>query len=493
MGVEYFPDSDTGQISVTVEMPLGTTFEDTSDMLDEITEIAMRIEGVDTVGATIGGDVMIGSQMGADPNTGSLYILLNESTTRATMSVSEEIREDTDHLDCEIEIQDQSMDPSAMSGGSGITIEVKGAEFEVLEEIAEEIADIVDSVEGTTEIKSGIVKDAPEIKVEVDKDKVLENGLTVAQVYQAIDELIVPNNLVSRISEGPREYDVLLINEEDAINTKEELENIELVAAEGDDEALLVKDVAEIFIQDGYTSINRSEQERILTVTSALKGGYNIGLVGDDIEKELKDYDVPEGYSVELVGENEMITSALQDLMLALALAVVLIYMIMAAQFESFKYPLIIMTCIPLAFTGGFIALIATNNPISIVAFIGLIILVGVVVNNGIVMVDYINKLKEGGMHYSQAVVQAGKTRLRPIIMTALTTVFALSTMAFGVGRGAEMMQPLAITAIGGLIYSTLLTLFIIPAIYALMDQSVERRAERKAFAQRNNKKKGKA
>ena len=223
-----------------------------------------------------------------------------------------------------------------------------------------------------------------------------------------------------------------------------------------------------------------------MTVTAKLKNGYNIGLVSGDIEDELKDYDVPEGYEVEIAGENEMIMSALQDMGLVLLLAVLLIYMIMAAQFESLKYPFIVMSCIPLAFTGGFLALIATGNPISIISAIGFIVLVGVVVNNGIVMVDYTNKLKDEGMHYTEAVIKAGKTRMRPIIMTALTTIFALSTMAVGVGRGAEMMQPLAITAIGGLMYSTLLTLFIIPSIYALMDQAEERRKERRAFAQRN-------
>ncbi len=182
-----------------------------------------------------------------------------------------------------------------------------------------------------------------------------------------------------------------------------------------------------------------------------------------------------------------MILDSLKDLALVLALSIALIYMVMAAQFESFKYPLIVMSCIPLAFTGGFFALAATGNPISIIAAIGMIILVGIVVNNGIVMVDYTNQLKAEGMHYTEAVIKAGKTRLRPIIMTSLTTIFALMTMALGVERGAEMMQPLAITAIGGLMYSTLLTLFVIPAIYALMDQAEERRAERRAFAQRHH------
>jgi len=491
IGVEYMPDSDTGQISVEVEMPDGSTFEDTSEMLDKITTIAMRIEGVDTVGATIGGDAFIGPPSSGSVRSGTLYILVDENSTRSTMSISQEFREDTDHLECEMEVTDQAMDPSQIAGGSGISIEVKGPEFDVLEEIAEDVADIVDGVDGTTEIENGIEKDAPEIKVEVNKDKALENGLTVAQVYSAIDEVVAPDNRVTRLSENAREYDVLLIDETKVIDTKDELEELEIENGFG--EMVKVSEIADVYFADGYTTITRTEQERVLTVTSKLKNGYNIGLVSGDIEDELKDYEVPEGYVVEIAGENEMIMGALEDLGIVLLLAVLLIYMIMAAQFESLKYPLIVMSCIPLAFTGGFIALIATNNPISIISAIGFIVLVGVVVNNGIVMVDYTNKLKEQGMHYTEAVIQAGKTRIRPIIMTALTTIFALSTMAVGVGRGAEMMQPLAITAIGGLLYSTLLTLFIIPSIYALMDQSVERRKERRAFAQRNMERKSKS
>ncbi|MBN2878808.1 MAG: efflux RND transporter permease subunit [Clostridia bacterium] len=489
VGVEYMPDSDTGQISVTVDMPDGSTFEDTAEMMDKLSEIAMRIEGVDTVGATIGGDMFMGLS-GGDSGTGNLYILVDENSSRKTMSISQELREDTDHLDCKIEISDQAMDPAVLAGGSGISIEVRGPEFDILEDIASDVAEIVDTVDGTTEIENGIDKDAPEIKVEVNKDKALENGLTVAQVYSAIDEVVDPNNKITTINDDSREYDVLLLDDTKVIHTKEELENLELQNAFG--ETILVSDIADVYFEEGYTTITRTDQERVLTVTAKLKNGYNIGLVSKDIEKELKDYEVPEGYAVEIAGENEMIMDALQDLGIVLLLAVLLIYMIMAAQFESLKYPLIIMSCIPLAFTGGFIALIATSNPISIISAIGFIVLVGVVVNNGIVMVDYTNKLKEKGMHYTEAVIKAGKTRIRPIIMTALTTIFALSTMAVGVGRGAEMMQPLAITAIGGLLYSTLLTLFIIPAIYSLMDQSVERRKERKAFAERNMNRKAK-
>jgi HAE1 family hydrophobic/amphiphilic exporter-1 len=248
----------------------------------------------------------------------------------------------------------------------------------------------------------------------------------------------------------------------------DDLKNLEIASPMGD--TVKLKEVADVTTESGYASITRIDQERTITVTAALEEGYNIGLVGDEVTEKLEDLEVPDGYTVELTGENEEINTALTDLALALAMAVALIYMIMAAQFESLKYPFIVMFAIPLAFTGGFLALIITNTPLSVVALIGMIILAGIVVNNGIVLVDYINQLKARGMSPRKAIIKAGKTRLRPIVMTALTTIFALSTMSIGIGRGAEMMQPLAITAIGGLIFSTALTLIVVPVMYAAFD-----------------------
>ena len=200
-----------------------------------------------------------------------------------------------------------------------------------------------------------------------------------------------------------------------------------------------------------------------------MEEGYNASLVAQDVDDALESYIAPDGYEIEVQGENEEIMEAFGVLGLAVLLAVVLIYMIMASQFQSLSYPFIIMFTIPLAFTGGFLILYITNLAVSVVSLIGLIILTGVVVNNGIVLVDYTNQLREGGLKVKEALLEAGKTRMRPIIMTALTTILALIAMALAIGEGAEMMQPMAVTTIGGLIYATMLTLIVVPIMYYLV------------------------
>ena len=205
-----------------------------------------------------------------------------------------------------------------------------------------------------------------------------------------------------------------------------------------------------------------------MTVSASIADGYNVGLVGNDVEEALKDYQTPEGYSLEMTGENETINEAMEQLMLMLVLAIAFIYLIMVAQFQSLKAPFIILFTIPLALTGGFLALFLTDNEISIIAMIGFIMLVGIIVNNGIVMVEYINQLRKEGVEKREAIVTAGKTRMRPILMTAMTTILAMATMAFGNDMGSDMSRPMAIVTIGGMIYGTLMTLIVVPCIYDL-------------------------
>ena len=475
IGTEYFPESDSGQISVDVTMPLGATFDETSAMMDEASDRIMKLDEVETVGASIGGGMML-APGGLSGGSASINVLLDEDGDALTSEVEQMIRDELDGLDAEFEVNGQAMDMSALMG-SGISVEIRGLEFDELERLSAEVVSIVADVEGTTEIDGGISKEAPAVKITVDKDKAIKNGITTAQVYMAVDSAVNPNNKASELTLGSRDYDIMVLDGGNGALDIDGLKNLEIASPMG--ESVKLKDVADVTTESGYASITRIDQERTITVTAALEEGYNIGLVGDEVAEKLEDLEVPEGYTVELTGENEEINTALRDLALALAMAVALIYMIMAAQFESLKYPFIVMFAIPLAFTGGFLALIITNTPLSVVALIGMIILAGIVVNNGIVLVDYINQLKARGMSTRKAIIKAGKTRLRPIVMTALTTIFALSTMSIGIGRGAEMMQPLAITAIGGLIFSTALTLIVVPVMYAAFDGKAGKKQEK--------------
>jgi multidrug efflux pump subunit AcrB len=335
----------------------------------------------------------------------------------------------------------------------------------VLEQIATDVSEIVSSVEGTIDVTDGIEETAPELRVVVDKDKSISKGLTVAQVFVQINSILSEDPSVTAISIDNKEYEVFIKeNSEKADIGHNDLLSLEISNPMGN--KVLLGDIASIEEASGFSSINRTNQQRNVTINADLAEGYNVGLVSDEISSILDGYEVPDGYSVEMGGETRMIGDSFNDLLLMLLLAVLFIYLIMVAQFQSLLSPFIVMFTIPLAFTGGFLGLMATGNPISIVAFVGLIVLAGVVVNNGIVFVDYVNKMREEGLSKYDALIKAGNDRMRPILMTALTTIFALSTLALGAGDGTEMMQPMAITAIGGLIYATLVTLVFVPVLY---------------------------
>ena len=255
--------------------------------------------------------------------------------------------------------------------------------------------------------------------------------------------------------------------------TREDLKNmaIEYTDSDGGSKEIKLLQIADFSEATGPQTIRRDAQTRYMTVSAEIASGYNIGLVSDELEKKFKEYELPNGYSIEMTGEDETINEAMGQLYLMLVLALAFMYLIMVAQFQSLLSPFIVMFTIPLAFTGGFMALLIADMEVSVIAMIGFIMLSGIIVNNGIVLVDYTNQLRAGGMEKREALVQAGKDRLRPVIMTALTTILGLSTMAAGMGMGGGMVQPMAVVVIGGLIYGTLLTLFIVPCIYDLLNR----------------------
>ncbi|WP_461207413.1 efflux RND transporter permease subunit [Clostridium sp. DL1XJH146] len=466
-GAELFPESDQGQISVQVNMPKGTEFKKTAEAVDEVSESIADIAGVENVSYYLSEEASVQALFtGGGSNAATINILLDDDRQKTTKEIAQDIREKTDELGYEVVVSEQAMDLSAMAS-SGISIEIKGAELDTLEKIALDITSIVEKEEGTTEIDSGVSKTSPELKIEIDREKSIEKGLTTAQVFAQVRELIGAEDKTSTLSVNGLERDIYVYGteKEEVVIDIETIKNLELESPISE-ELVKIEDIAKIDTQSGFAKINRDNQSRAITITSAIEDGYNVKLVGAEIENKIAEYEVPEGYTVEFKGETADIEKSMGDLMKALLLALVLIYMIMASQFQSLIFPLIVMFSIPLAFTGGFLALLMTNTPISMISFVGLIILAGIVVNNGIVLVDYINQLVGEGKPLQEAIVEAGNTRLRPIIMTALTTILALVTMAIGVGEGSEMMQPMAITAIGGLIYATILTLVVVPVMY---------------------------
>lgn len=308
------------------------------------------------------------------------------------------------------------------------------------------------------------------MRIVVDKAKAVAHGLTVAQVYQELYQELAESKEATTLSTDVQDYGVYVREDAKESMTREEIRNMTVTAKkqDGTSEEVKLSDIASFEDAAGLLAISRKDQSRYMSVTAEIKEGDNIGLVSNRVKKVLESYDVPAGYEVEMDGEDATINEAMTELFKMLGLALVFMYLIMVAQFQSLRSPFIVMFTVPLAFTGGLLALWMSQMSLSVIAMIGFVMLSGIIVNNGIVFIDYTNQLMRSGMEQKDALVTAGKTRLRPIIMTALTTILGLFTLALGVGMGADMIQPMAVVTIGGLIYGTLLTLFVVPCIFDL-------------------------
>lgn len=469
MGTAFMPEMDSNQVMITMEAPQGSDGEEVRALSDQVIERLTQIEDVQTIGAMQGGGIMgMGSGSG---RTVSMYAILKEKREHTSKEVSALIAQKTEDLDCELTVQSSSMDISAM-GGSGIELQIKGDDLDKIQSIAKDLAALLKEVPGVTEVNNGMEDTNQELRIVVDKDKATQNGLTVAQVYQAVAASLQDETEATTLNTDSQEYPVIVAQPEGEALTPDNIGELSLTATvDGQSKTVSLSDVAKVETAQSLQSISRDNQMRTLSVSGSVDADHNIGLVGREVENKLASYDVPAGYSVELKGENETINNTLFDLIKMILLAVALIYLIMVAQFQSLLSPFIVMFTIPLAFTGGLLALWITGSEISMIAMLGFLMLAGIVVNNGIVFVDYVNQLRQEGMEKHAALLEAGRTRIRPILMTALTTILGLSTLALGMGSGAEMLQPMAIVTIGGLAYATLLTLFVVPALYDLFNR----------------------
>lgn len=467
-GSSFMPAMESTQVSVSVELPEKASIEDTGKMADEVMKRLSEIEDVEEIGAMAGASGMMGD---SPDNKASLYLILREDKKLSGDELTDRIVEKTKDLDCEVKVQTSSMDMSAL-GSSGIAVQIKGKDLDVLQRLAKETAEAVRGVEGTQDISDGMEKTTEELRIQVKKDKAAEYHLTVAQVYQQVSEKLAESGSATILSTESRDYPVMVVDEKRSQYTREDIKsmNITVTDKEGSVQDVPIGDLVEFVPAEGLQSINREDQSRYLTVTAAVDQEHNIGLVAKEVEKALKTVELPEGYTMEMTGEDKTIQESMTEVLKMLGLAVVFMYLIMVAQFQSLLSPFIVMFTIPLAFTGGFLGLFLSGKEVSVIAMIGFVMLSGIIVNNGIVLVDCVNRLRMEGMEKREAIVQAGKTRMRPILMTALTTILGLAAMAMGLGMGGDMVQPMAIVTIGGLTYGTLLTLFVVPCIYDILN-----------------------
>ena len=470
-GTAFMSDMDSTQLTVNVQLPDDATLVETGEISDKVVEAIMTIDDVQNVGAMSSSSAM--SMGGSDStNKATIYVVTKEDKKKSNEEIAELIRQKTSGLEAEITVDTSSMDMSAL-GGSGISIQVRGRDLDELGRIGKEVAAIVAGVEGTTEVSDGMQKAEEELRIIVNRDKAVDYGLTVAQVFSEVYGKLASASTATTLVGADKDYGVYVLNGSDMELTRELLKELEVTGkgADGKEIKVALQDIADFEAAESLTSINRTEQTRYITVSAAIADGYNIGLVSADVEEALKDYQVPAGYRLVFSGENEMIVEAMKQMLLMLLLAVVFMYLIMVAQFQSLKSPFIIMFTIPLAFTGGLFGLYLSGSEVSVIALIGFVMLSGIIVNNGIVLIDYMNQLRERGMAKREAIMEAGRTRLRPVLMTAMTTILALSTLVFSSDMGADMGKPMAIVTIGGLIYGTLLTLVVIPCIYDIFNK----------------------
>ena len=474
MPLGLIPAMDSTQMQMTLTVDSEVPDEELIAQAETIAKRTMEIDDVVTVGTSMGGgglSALMGGGGSEDTKSMSFYVVLSEDKKLSNREVADFIETANPEFKETLSVTESTMDLGALAG-SGISVQIKGNDLDKLQAEGKRMSALLEGVEGIAKVSDGSQSALEEMRIDVKKDAAMKHNLTVAQVFQKVSGALTENTTATTLNFDGTDMDGIIYAS--STHTTENIGDLVVATAtddDGEEYDVLLSDIAVIGSAYSPDSINRSNQSRYITVSATIAEGYNASLVARDVEKLLENHEMPKGYSYEMTGEDESVKSAMFDMIKMIGLAIVFIYLIMVAQFQSLKSPFIVMFTIPLAFTGGLLALLITDQMLSIVAMIGFLVLAGVVVNNGIVFVDYVNQLRLEGMTKRDALIQTGKDRIRPILMTALTTILANSTMAMGVGMGAELSQGMAIVSIGGLAYATLLTLFLVPVLYNLFNR----------------------
>ena len=478
-GTAFMPEMRSTQMTAAISIPKDDDTMSKQDLYEksnEVMEQFLKVDGVETVGAMSGGGGMM-SMMSGGSDSISVYVLLNEDNKRSNQDIKKEMEEKVKNIPCDVSIEASAMDMSSMFG-SGITMRIKGKDLDKIQKISEDIMKQLEGVGGITEITNGMEDASQEFRITVKKDKAMEYSLTVAQVFQQINARVKEASSATTLSTDTEDLDVYVSDEKDEKLKRSDIEKMKIEYTDSQTQKtkkVKLSKIADFSMADTPSSINRINQTRYMTVSLTLGDDYNVGLVSNDVHAVLDKYQMPSGYELEFTGEDETINESIKQVALMFIVGVIFMYLIMVAQFQSLLSPFIILFTIPLAFTGGFMGLWISGSEVSVIALIGFVMLSGIIVNNGIVLVDYINQLREQGMTKYEAIVEAGKTRLRPILMTALTTILGLLPMIISSDSGSDMIRPMSIVTIGGLIYGTLLTLFVVPCIYAILNRKKDR------------------
>ncbi|MCD7886061.1 MAG: efflux RND transporter permease subunit [Clostridiales bacterium] len=478
MGMVLIPDMASDQIAITVTLDEDIDKDSSFAIADELTEKILTVDGVDTVGGLGNATALLSSEMSSeDYSTYTFYVLPDESVTREKQvyTICDNIEAAVaDVKDAEVSVSASAMGSMSSMLGSGLEVNIYGSDLDTLREISEDFVDIISQEEGFTDVTNNQEDADQTLHLIIDRDAAMRLGLTNAQIYSQIATSLTTETTAVTVTIDDQEMDVVIVDERD-LPTKENLLSTVFETTTTDDDGETVteehtlSEFAELETAEGLVSISRENNERYMTVSATTGDGYNTTKLTQQLTDDLESYEMPEGYAYEITGEYENVMSMMTQMGLMLALGLLFVYLVMVAQFQSLLSPFIVLFTVPLAFTGGFIGLLAAGEQLSMFAMMGFLVLMGTVVNNGIVFVDYTNQLRLGGMGKWDALVATGKTRMRPILMTAMTTILAMSAMIFDTSTSAGMSRGMAVVVVGGLLYATLMTLFIIPVMYDLL------------------------
>lgn len=519
-GFAFMPNIDMNTVNLTVSMPEGCTREQAVSLADEVLRRAAQVENVETVGAMMsssgssgGMDMTSMMSSGGGAYDVTAYITLTEGASGA--KTGQQIEAACTGMDCTVTASGAMDSYMTYLTGSGVALNVYGSDMEQMQSAAKTLAAKLATVPGTENVSDGLEQAATALHLSVDRNAAMEKGLTVAQVYMAVASALTDTDSSLSLTLDGLDVSVSIQSPEESRMTREKLMDLEIdpsamsamssmmSAASGSGsmsgmsgmssgsgsmsgmsgmssgstsavqaaEPVRLGDIAKLEETVSLNTIHRDRQRRYITVSADVADGYNVTKVTTAAQAAIAEVDLPQGITASFQGENEAIMDAIRQLLLMLLLGIVLVYLVMVAQFQSLRSPLIVMFTIPLAFTGGFLALLLAGIEVSVVSLVGFVMLVGVIVNNGIVLVDYINQLRLEGMGRREAIIEAGVTRLRPILMTSLTTILGLVVMAFGKDVGTALMQPVALVCIGGLLYATLMTLLVVPCMYDILSR----------------------
>lgn len=470
-GFIFMPETDMSSIDVSISMPEDTDMAEAKALADEVLARIETLDGIETTGAMMSsGGAMMGMSSGGGTDV-TVYITLSDENGSGK-EMGQRIEALCADLPCTVTTSSAMMDMSMLSG-SGITMELYADDMQTLQNAASKAAETLRTVPGVGEVSDGLEDATDALHVRVDRNKAMSKGITVAQIYMELASALSDSTTAATMTLGGESVSVILEKPDYAKVDVDSLMDytFEVTGQDGETTTFRLGEVAELEKTASLSSIRRVNQSRYLTVTAEVLPGNNVTKLTSQAIRAIRDVDLGEGVRCEFTGENETIMEAVEQLALMLLLGILLVYFVMVAQFQSLKSPFIVMFTIPLAFTGGFLGLLVCGMEVSVVSLVGFVMLTGIIVNNGIVLVDYINQLREGGMERRAAILEAGKTRIRPILMTSLTTILGLMDMAIRKSAGTALMKPMAVVCIGGLLYATMMTLFVVPCIYEMVNR----------------------